>query len=78
MKNIDPNFGEAAKQAVLSGQISTTMLQRKMSLGFARAGKIMDQLEAAGVVGPSRGSKPREVLVPDLASLQSILDAYIK
>lgn len=78
MKNIDPNFEEAAKQAVLSGQISTTMLQRKMSLGFARAGKIMDQLEAAGVVGPSRGSKPREVLVPDLASLQSILDAYIK
>lgn len=78
MKNIDPLFPDAANLAVLSGSLSTTQLQRKMSLGFARAGKIMDQLEAAGVVGPSNGSKPREVLVPDLATLQGILDAYMK
>lgn len=78
MKNLDPLFEEAARLAVMNRSISTSMIQRKMQLGFARAGRIMDQLESAGVVGPQQGSKPREALVPDLASLQSILDAYIQ
>lgn len=78
MKNLDPLFEEAARLAVLNRAVSTSMIQRKMQLGFARAGRIMDQLEAAGVVGPSQGSKPREALVPDLATLQGILDAYMK
>lgn len=77
MKNLDPLFEEAARLAVLNRSISTSMIQRKMQLGFARAGRIMDQLESAGVVGPQQGSKPREALVPDLASLQSILDAFL-
>lgn len=78
MKNVDPMFEEAARLAVMNQQISTSLVQRKLQLGFARAGRVMDQLEAAGVVGPQNGSKSREVLVPDLASLQSILDAYLK
>ncbi len=77
MKNLDPLFEEAARLAVLNRSISTSMIQRKMQLGFARAGRIMDQLESAGVVGAQQGSKPREALVPDLASLQSILDAFL-
>ena len=47
-------------------------------MGYARSGKVMDQLEAAGIVGPQEGSKPRQVLVSDLNSLQSILDAFMK
>ncbi len=78
MKSVDPMFEEAARLAVMNQQISTSFLQRKMQLGFARAGRVMDQLEAAGVVGPQNGAKSREVLVPDLATLQPILDAYIK
>lgn len=78
MKNIDPLFEEAARLAVINRSISTSMIQRKMQLGFARAGRIMDQLEAAGVVGPQQGSKAREALVPDLASLQEILDKFLQ
>lgn len=78
MKNIDPMFEEAARMAVMNQQISTSLIQRKMQLGFARAGRVMDQLESAGIVGPQNGAKSREVLVPDLASLQPILDAFIK
>jgi len=78
MKNLDSMFEEAAKLVVMNGGMSTTMLQRKLQLGFARAGRIMDQLQAAGVVGPQQGARPREALVSDLASLQSILDAYMK
>ena len=63
---------------VLSQKGSTSDLQRKMSLGYSRAGKIMDQLEAAGIVGPPDGSKPRQVLVQDLDSLDKILKAYLK
>lgn len=78
MKNLDPMFEEAAKLAVVNQGLSTSALQRKMQLGFARAGRIMDQLESAGIVGPQMGSKPREALVSDLATLQGILDAFLK
>lgn len=78
MKNLDPLFEEAAKLAVFNRNLSTTMIQRKLQLGFARAGRLMDQLESAGIVGPAQGSRPREALVQDMASLQPILDAFLK
>ena len=78
MHDIDERFEEAARMVVLSQKGSTSDLQRKMSLGYSRAGKIMDQLEAAGIVGPPDGSKPRQVLVQDLDSLDKILKAYLK
>jgi len=78
MKNLDPLFEEVAQFAVLNHSISTSMIQRKMSLGFARAGRIMDQLESAGVVGPAQGSKPREALISDMATLKEILAPFLK
>ena len=78
MQNLDKRFEEAAKQVVIAQQGSVTALQRKLGIGFARAGKVMDQLEAAGIVGPQDGSKPRQVLVPDLDSLEPILRAFVK
>ena len=78
MQNIDPLFEEAAKMVVLNQIGSTSTLQRKLGMGYARAGRVMDQLEAAGIVGPQEGSKPRQVLVPDYESLQPILKAYMK
>lgn len=68
----DPLFYEAALLVVRSGYGSTSLLQRKLGIGFNRAGRLMDQLEKAGVVGPARGSKPREVLIQD----ESLLEAY--
>jgi len=62
----DPLFEEAAEIVVSSGVASTSSLQRRYSIGYNRAGKIMDQLEAAGIVGPSQGGKPRQVLVDHL------------
>lgn len=69
----DPLFDEAARLIVIHQQGSTSLIQRKFSIGYARAGRIIDQLEAAGVVGPFEGSKARQVLIPDEISLEQLL-----
>ncbi len=69
----DPLFEEAAKLIVMHQQGSTSLIQRKLKLGYNRAGRIIDQLEAAGVVGPFEGSKAREVLLPDDYALEQFL-----
>ena len=70
----DPLFDEIARLVVTSNTASTSSLQRRYSIGYNRAGKIMDQLEAAGIVGPAHGGKPRSVLV-DAISLESMLNS---
>ncbi len=69
----DPLFDEAARLIVLHQQGSTSLIQRKLKLGYNRAGRIVDQLEAAGIVGSFEGSKAREVLIQDEASLERLL-----
>lgn len=69
----DPLFGEAARLIVMHQQGSTSLVQRKLSLGYNRAGRIIDQLEAAGIIGPNEGSKARQVLVEDEYQLENIL-----
>ena len=69
----DPKFGEIAREAVANGMISTSMIQRNFEVGFNRAGRIMLQLERAGIVGPQIGSKPREIKFYDLQSLEAKL-----
>lgn len=69
----DKMFEEAARLIVQYQQGSTSLIQRRMNLGYNRAGRIMDQLEAAGIVGPSEGSKARQVLVTDFNTLDRIL-----
>ena len=69
----DPLFDDAAKIIVMSQMGSTSLLQRRMKLGYNRAGRLMDQLEAAGVVGPNQGSKVRDVLIKTEAELQQYL-----
>lgn len=71
----DPMFAEVARLVVSSGMGSTSSIQRKFSIGYNRAGRLMDQLEEAGIVGPAQGSKPREVLVYDLNTLENILNS---
>ena len=71
--NLDPMFEEAAHAIVLTQQGSTSMIQRKFSIGYNRAGRLMDQLESAGIVGAAQGSKPREVLIQDDNQLTSLL-----
>lgn len=70
----DKMFEEAARLVVSSQSGSTSMLQRKFNLGYNRAGRIMDQLEAAGIVGPTKGSKPREVLIHTEYELENLLE----
>lgn len=70
----DVLFEEAAKLLVAHQQGSTSLIQRKLKLGYNRAGRIIDQLEAAGIVGPFEGSKAREVLIPDEYSLEQLLN----
>jgi len=71
----DKLFEEAARLIVMHQQGSTSLIQRKMKLGYNRAGRIIDQLEAAGIVGPFEGSKAREVLYPDEYSLEQFLNS---
>jgi DNA segregation ATPase FtsK/SpoIIIE, S-DNA-T family len=70
----DALFDDAARIIVLNQQGSTSLIQRKFSIGYNRAGRIIDQLEAAGVVGPFEGSKARQVLIPDEYSLEQLLN----
>ena len=78
MNKLDERFEEAARTVVLNQRGSTSDLQRKLGMGYAKAGRVMDQLEAAGIVGPQSGSKPREVLVKDLAELEEILQHFMQ
>ncbi|MER3373202.1 MAG: DNA translocase FtsK [Allomuricauda sp.] len=70
----DAMFREAAEVIVTAQQGSASLIQRKLKLGYNRAGRIIDQLEAAGIVGPFEGSKARQVLVPDIYSLEQLLE----
>lgn len=73
ISNLDPYFEEAAHAIVLSQQGSTSMIQRRFSIGYNRAGRLMDQLEHVGIVGSAQGSKPREVLIQDENQLNTLL-----
>src|SRR5690606_41225586 len=70
----DKLFREAAEVIVIAQQGSASLLQRKLKLGYNRAGRLIDQLEAAGVVGPFEGSKARQVLISDMATLEQLLN----
>ena len=74
MTHLDPMFEDAARMIVSEQNGSTSMIQRKFSIGYNRAGRLMDQLEKAGVVGPAKGSKPREVLCVSEEQLMMIMD----
>ncbi len=76
LNNRDELFDDAARIVVVNQMGSTSMIQRKFSIGYNRAGRIMDQLEAAGVVGPSEGSKARQVLIQDEYSLEQLLNSF--
>ena len=74
-ETLDSLFEEAARLVVVHQQGSTSLIQRKFSIGFNRAGRLMDQLERAGIVGPTRGSKPREVFCSDEVELDAKIEA---
>lgn len=76
MKKLDDRFEEAARMIVTRQRGSTSDLQRQLGMGYAKAGRVMDQLEAAGIVGPQEGSKPRQVLISTLDELEKVLEAY--
>lgn len=73
MRSLDSFFEEAAQAIVSSQQGSTSMIQRRFAIGYNRAGRLMDQLEKVGIVGPAQGSKPRDVLVTDINTLNELL-----
>ena len=73
LTHLDPMFEDAARLIVQSGSGSTSLIQRKFSIGYNRAGRLMDLMEKAGVVGAAHGSKPREVLIQDEMSLEALL-----
>jgi S-DNA-T family DNA segregation ATPase FtsK/SpoIIIE len=75
LDDIDPMFGDAARIVVINQQGSASLLQRKLKLGYNRAGRIVDQLEGYGIIGPFQGSKAREVLFSDVESLEEFLRA---
>ena len=77
-ENLDPLFEDAARAIVLTQQGSTSMIQRRFAIGYNRAGRLMDQMEKAGIVGAAQGSKPREVLISDEMSLDSLLSTLHK
>ena len=74
MEDRDALFKEAAEVLVIAQQGSASLLQRKLKLGYNRAGRLIDQLEAAGIVGPFEGSKARKVLISNLDELNKILE----
>lgn len=78
IQHLDPLFEEAARLIVLNQSGSTSLIQRKFSIGYNRAGRLMDQLEKVGVVGAAMGSKPREVMIQDEVSLDNLLSAWTK
>ena len=78
LNHLDPMFDDAARLIVSSGSGSTSLIQRKFSIGYNRAGRLMDMLEKAGVVGAAHGSKPREVLIQDDLSLEQLLQSLRK
>ena len=73
MTHLDPLFEDAARLIVQSQEGSTSLIQRKFAIGYDRAGRLMDQLEKAGIVGAAHGSRPREVLIADNMSLENLL-----
>lgn len=78
LQHLDPLFEDAARLIVLNQSGSTSLIQRKFSIGYNRAGRLMDQMEKAGVVGAAMGSKPREVLIQDESSLDNLLSGLRK
>jgi S-DNA-T family DNA segregation ATPase FtsK/SpoIIIE len=75
MDDIDPLFADAARIVVMHQQGSASLLQRKLKLGYNRAGRIIDQLEGMNIIGPFQGSKARDVLFSDEASLEELLQS---
>ena len=73
MKRLDPKFADVARYVVTKQEGSTSRLQRAFEIGYNRAGKLSDQLEAAGIVGPNKGPKGRDVLITDLDALEKLL-----
>ena len=78
MSDLDERFEEAARLVVTTQKASTSFLQTRLAMGFAKAARIMSQLEEAGVIGPAEGAKPRQVLVPDLDTLDQLLSTCKK